>query len=759
MNRLRVVFAILCMLPFGKMAVAQSVLPQALNDSLWAVWNNQKEADTSRLKAMHDIAREGYLYSRPDSAFHYASLELALAEKKKLPVQMAAALNTQGASYFMRGNYTEAMPLYERSLALSQQANDPKGMATAYTNIGLIKRRQGENALALEYYQKSVTLQEQVGNEKGMALTFNNIATVLYDLGDVRKALEYHHRALGIYERLGDKRGMSGAYGNLGSIHSEQGEKTLALGYMEKALELSEAMGDRAHMATTCHNIGITHRTMGNNEKALEYLLRNLQLLQEMGDTRGISGTYNSIGSVYYQMKDLPRALEFVRKGIETAERAGDKRSLVENTNNLAYMLVRSGSERDLKEALALAQRSMGIAKELGFPEKIKNAAWTQTQIHRKQGRYKEALDMYDLYIAMRDSTLSEENKKELMRQRFQYDYDKKEALLAVEQEKKDAIADEELKRRSTYLAAATVVTFVLGLMFLVIFFAYRSKSRVNSELEVKNSLIHEQKLEVERQKAEVDVRNREIMQSFDYARRLQEAVMPGTDALQMLFADSFLFNRPRDVVSGDFYWMARHKGVIYLAVGDCTGHGVPGAMLSVIGLNSLNRCISDLGLTRPKDVLTQMTLDLLVTFEGSVAQVRDGMDIALCAIDTKAMTITFAGAHNPLWIARHGEMHVIKGDRRAVGYHDSALNFTQQEVGIETGDAVYLFSDGFQDQMGGSGDKKYMTRRFREFLLGNSHLPMNGQHLELSREFAEWRGTGEQTDDVCVMGVRIHQT
>jgi len=744
------------MLPLVKVALAQSVLPKAVNDSLWAVWNNTKQADTNRLKAMHDIAREGYLYSRPDCAFFYAQIELDFAEQRNLPVQMAGALNTQGASYFMRSEYETALPYYERSLALSEQARDPKGMATAYTNIGLIKRMQGDNALALEYYQRSVRLHEQTGNVKGLALTFNNMATVLHDLGDIRKALEYHHKALGTYERMDNKRGMAGALGNLGIIHSEQGEKQLAIDYLEKALSLAEDMGDRMLMATTCLNIGTTHRTMGNYPKALEYLQRNLSIQEDVGDFRGLAGTYNSIGSVHYEMKNLPMALEFVRKGIAAAERSGDKRSLVESTNNLAFMLVSSGTARDLPEALTLAQRSMGVARELGFPEKIKNAAKTLTEIYRKQKRYQEALDMYELYIAMRDSTLSEANRKELMRQRFQYDYDKKEALLAAEQEKKDALADEELKRRTTYLAAATVVTFVLGLMFLAIFFAYRAKTRANAQLEVKNKLINEQKVEVERQKAEVDVRNHEIMQSLDYARRLQDAVMPRRDELRELFPESFLLYLPRDVVSGDFYWMARHKGTTYLAVGDCTGHGVPGAMLSVIGLNSLNRCISDLGLHRPKDVLTQMTLDLLVTFEGSGAQVRDGMDIALCAIDPKAMTVTFAGANNPLWIARNGEMLVAKGDRRAVGFHDQALQFTQHELTLQKEDMVYFFSDGFQDQMGGPENRKYLTRRFRELLLANSHLATDEQHQLLTREFAVWRGTMEQTDDVCVLGVRI---
>lgn len=718
----------------------QSMLPKAKNDSLWAVWKDTRQADTSRLKAMHDIAREGYVFSQPDSAFHYAQMELDFARKKGLKVQMASALNTQGISFYFRGDYDKAIDLYTQSLERSEEAKDKKGMANAYSNIGLVRRRQGDLTLALEHYNKALAMQEEVGNEQGMGILYNNIGSILTDLGDIRQSLEYHHKSLKLYEKLGDMKGMSSSYNNIGIIHIGQGEKLLALDYFEKGLAIVEELGDKTFMASGYYNIGNIHSELKNYDKALSFHQRCLETLLEIGDQKGLSGTYNSLGSVYYSMGNNDLALDYFGKSVAAAEGIGDRKALTDAHNSLGNALFEiKGSSA---EGLAHALKSLDYAKELGFPEKIKNAAQTLTKIYRITGRYKEALEAYELYIDMRDSTVTQANKKELLRKQFEYDYDKKEALQAAEQEKKDAIAQEQLHKREVYLGAAAGITFLLGVMSLMAFFAYRAKSKVNVILEKKNHLIEEQK--------------KEITDSILYAENIQRALMPQADVLQGIFPDSFILFQPKDIVSGDFYWMAEHNGTVFLAVGDCTGHGVPGAMLSVIGLNSLNRCISDLGLFRPKDVLMQMTLDLLVTFEGAGAQVRDGMDIALCAIDLKSMTLTYAGANNPLWIARNDEMLILKAARRAVGYHDGLAAFEQEEVALQKGDSIYLSSDGFQDQMGGPNDKKYMTRKFRELLLSTSTLPMNQQHQAVLQEFSAWKGDSEQTDDVCVMGVRF---
>jgi serine phosphatase RsbU (regulator of sigma subunit) len=383
-------------------------------------------------------------------------------------------------------------------------------------------------------------------------------------------------------------------------------------------------------------------------------------------------------------------------------------------------------------------------------------------------GRYKQALETYKLHIEMRDSLMSTENQRGLIKQQTKYEFERQEALNKVEQEKKDAIAAEQLKRRSQQRNALLVgVLLTLGLAG-VSYRSYVIKKRDNAliwaknkEVEAQNALIHQQKTEVER-------RNAEILESIAYARKLQEAVLPPPKVVKDFFSDSFLLYLPRDIVSGDFYWMesktspkpslpgGEQGSISYFAVGDCTGHGVPGAMLSVMGLNGLNRALNELHLTEPKDLLTQLTKDLKDAFEHNESTVRDGMDIALCALDTETLMLTYCGANNPLWIIRGEEVIQLRPNKRPVGFYEIEVAFGQETVQLEKGDIIYLHSDGYQDQYGGPENKKFMTKRYRDLLLTISKQPMQRQREMLLKEHRNWKGDHDQTDDICVMAVRV---
>jgi serine phosphatase RsbU (regulator of sigma subunit)/Tfp pilus assembly protein PilF len=622
-------------------------------------------------------------------------------------------------------------------------------LADALNNIGYILNNQGDVAGALEHHRQCLAISEKMDDQAGMAYTYNNMGAIYLNMGDMARAVEYLQRSTRLREALGDSSALITSYNNLGVLLDEHDDDIKALEYYHKSLSMAEKMGKRKVVAQLYNNIATVEKERGNPALAMEYHLKSLSMREELGDRNGMAESLNNIGRLQEDAGDSEQALVSFRKSLALREQLGDPRGRASSHNSIAGLLFDQGLIGGPDGALHHAQQSLTLSRELGFPDEIKSAAYTLSRIYRKQGNGMEALSMYKLYITMRDSVENEKNRKSTIRMQFQYEFENKEALQAAEQEKKDAIAAEQVKRREQERNALMVgLVLVLGMAGFG-FRAYRIKRR-------DNAIITEQKQEVERQKAEVDLRNDEIMQSFDYARRLQEAVLPPMDRINDLFAESFILYLPRDIVSGDFYWMENSKGIIHLAVGDCTGHGVPGAMLSVIGLNSLNRCMADLGLTRPKDVLMQMTLDLLLTFEGSAATVRDGMDIAFCSIDLEAMTLTYAGANNPLWVARNGEMTVLKADRRPVGHHDSELGFTQQQMHISSGDVIYLCSDGFQDQMGGPDDRKFMTRRLRDMLLHISGLPMEKQQETLLQTFMAWKDTGTQTDDVCVMGVRI---
>jgi serine phosphatase RsbU (regulator of sigma subunit) len=264
---------------------------------------------------------------------------------------------------------------------------------------------------------------------------------------------------------------------------------------------------------------------------------------------------------------------------------------------------------------------------------------------------------------------------------------------------------------------------------------------------------------ELKLQKDLIEEKNREVMDSIHYAQRLQTAILPTSQYIYENLRESFILFRPKDIVSGDFYWMTDIDGKIYVAAVDCTGHGVPGAMVSIVGANGLNRCVKEFGLKKPGEILNKLREIVIETFNASHdGEVKDGMDIAMLAIDKKTRKVEFAGANNPLWIANGAtrEMEVVKGDKQPIGKFDHAVPFSTHELQLSEGDCLYIFTDGYADQFGGIKGKKLKYKPFQQMLLQNMHLPMHEQKNLIQDAFVEWMSDFEQVDDVCVIGLRL---
>ena len=290
------------------------------------------------------------------------------------------------------------------------------------------------------------------------------------------------------------------------------------------------------------------------------------------------------------------------------------------------------------------------------------------------------------------------------------------------------------------------LVVSVLGIM------AYRSYRLKNKA----NILISEQKEEIEGQHDILEEQHREITDSINYAKRIQDAILPPLVLLEKNLPDSFVLYQPKDIVAGDFYWMEEVGDNVIFAAADCTGHGVPGAMVSVVCHNAMNRAVREFKLIEPHHILDKTREIVVETFELGKEDVRDGMDIALCTINHKTNKLVFSGANNGLYFIRDGELTQYKPDKQPIGKYDDAKPFTKQEIDLEKGDVIYTFSDGYADQFGGVKGKKYMYKKFRDILLEIHQKPMKDQHDILVDSFENWRGDLEQVDDVCVIGVRI---
>jgi serine phosphatase RsbU (regulator of sigma subunit) len=277
----------------------------------------------------------------------------------------------------------------------------------------------------------------------------------------------------------------------------------------------------------------------------------------------------------------------------------------------------------------------------------------------------------------------------------------------------------------------------------------------INANLEQK---VLERTVDLNHQKEMVEEKNKEIVDSINYALRLQRAILPTTSKVKAALPDSFILFKPKDIVSGDFYWMHEQGESVLIAAVDCTGHGVPGAMVSVVGANSLDRCVKEFKLKDPAHILDKLCDMVIETFESSDHEVKDGMDITLCSVNLKTRKIKFAGAHNPLWIVKHKTLEVeeFKADKQPIGKFDYRKDFTCHDIQLEKGDCIYLFSDGYADQFGGPGGKKFKYKTLMQLLQQIHTKPMVDQHEILNHEFEAWRGMLEQIDDVCVIGIRV---
>ena len=288
----------------------------------------------------------------------------------------------------------------------------------------------------------------------------------------------------------------------------------------------------------------------------------------------------------------------------------------------------------------------------------------------------------------------------------------------------------------SIFFILGLLLTFLIGFYFL----------KINREYE--SIIIHQKEL--------MEIKNKEITDSITYAKRIQSAILPSASLLNEVLPNSFVLYLPKDVVAGDFYWVEKKAGNILFAVADCTGHGVPGAMISVVCHNALNRAVREFNLIDPAKILDKARDIIIEEFEKSEEDIKDGMDISLCSLNIKTRELLWAGANNPLWIVRKEKIIEIKADKQPIGKYSEKKPFHQHSIFLKEEDLLYIFTDGYQDQFGGDKGKKFKAAKMKELLLSLHELSLKDQKDQISKTFSDWKGKLEQIDDVCIMGIKI---
>ena len=644
-----------------------------------------------------------------DSALYYALQARKSAHEYGNQGEEADALGFLGNAYYFKGEYQNANKNWENSLEIKKSLGLENEVATLYLNLGVLRRGWGEYGEAIDYYQEALRAFEKTRDTLNIAMTLGNIGNIYFYFGiDLDKALEYYNQGLEMFGVLNDSLQIAVIKNNIGNIYLNTKKTDEASEYFYESLGIFIRQENKPGIAQTYIYMGQTALDRKNYQQALNYYNKAANLFKELGDRKSYAISYAGIANVY---KDM----------------------------------------RDYNNAIACYNVFFRIAGELELRKEIMDKYKEVSELYEEEGRYNKALEYYKNYTLLKDSLINEENVRQISEMEAKYDSEKKSREILLQKatiEKKEL--ENKRQRMVIFLAVLAIVSILV--VSLLIYRQFRLKKKANI-------LLQQQHDEIKAQRDKIAQQNKEITDSITYASIIQSAILTPHSLFEKLFPEHFIYYRPKQLVSGDFYWLNQKAGKTIVVVADCTGHGVPGAFMSMLGMAYLNEIINKSDIEFTDEILNELRSRMIESLHQTDenTQAKDGMDIAICIIDPEKMEMQFSGAFNPVYIISNNNLEVVRGDRIPIGFSlRTDAYFTRHSITLHKDDIVYLFSDGYCDQFGGENRKKFMSKRFAHLLLDIYHYPMDKQREWLDRTLTEWMGNNDQVDDITVVGIRI---
>jgi serine phosphatase RsbU (regulator of sigma subunit) len=634
---------------------------------------------------------------------------------------------------------------------------------------------------AIEYATDAHELAKKLNYSLGSGNALKYIGMGHFTLGDYVMAVNYFQQALEVYEAIDYKVGISNMLNNLGVIYNNQGNDSKALEHYLKSLKLSEETNDTIRYVTALINIGLVYsKKEATLDQAVIYYMRALPICERIGYLDAIGTISVNLGDLHYNKGDYKTALRYFEQSLSAFQKS--------NSGNVPYSLINIGKIytiwKDYDNALKHQYEALKIAQSRSAKLEVAQALLGIANVYAEKGEYYKALDNYHkseqmakeigaLYelLATYDGIASAYSGLENFKKAFEYKaiaFTLKDTVYSVasqlqisqmqiQSEIESMLKENEILKRDVQIKAVRgrqqsilIVFLMFGIVLIIFFliFLFRSnnhKKRVNAELSEKNALITYQK--------------QSITDSILYASRIQNALLTPEEQISTILPEHFILFKPRDIVSGDFYWLSNSNGRIICIAADCTGHGVPGAFMSMLGISFLNEIISRNPEIKANEILNEMRRQVVSSLRqgGKTGGNRDGMDVSLLIFDRDKKQIEFAGANNPLILIRNNETIDYKPDKMPIGYYVADEKpFTNHVIDVQKGDMLYLFSDGFIDQFGGGNGRKFMIKNFRSLLLDVHNKEAKLQRQVLEQRLYEWMDGTEQIDDILVMGIRV---
>jgi serine phosphatase RsbU (regulator of sigma subunit) len=604
-------------------------------------------------------------------------------------------------SYF-NSDPQKALGYAKSQMALAEKLNYKDAIETSYDNFGFLYKNLGEYEQSIAYQIKSLKIKEEKKDSSGISVCMNGIGSLYFTMENYPKALEYFLKGTHMDSLMRDTNNLISNYGNIGACYDGMKDTSGALEYYLLAEKVSKDT-KRPLSSDLLQNLGTVYMKKGDREKANEYLLHSLEIAKKEQDIRTIVVVTIALGDLNIQKKEYKVAIAYE------------------------------------EEALALCRSNKLIDFEIQTLRSLAEA-------YSRQGNHAKAFEYQKMFSELKDTLLNEKNSRVIAEMNTKYETEKKEKQIEI-QNLTLTQQNLELNKRQIIIYTSTAGVVLLLLLSLFIYKGYHDKKTANTLLSMKNRIIEEQ--------------HKDITDSIKYAQRIQQAILPPDQMWFDLLPDSFVLYKPKDILSGDFYWIERSGDSVLVAAADCTGHGVPGALMSIVNFNLLNKAVLEQNMQKPAQILDEvnkwLTVSLHQTYNEST--VRDGMDIALCSISWKKEVLQFAGAFNGGYIfKKNGTLIDLNGDKKPVGafIEEQVQPFTNQIFNIEKGDRIYIFSDGYADQFGGPKGKKLKYNRLKQLITESLSYDMQAQKAYLDAKFDEWKSSYEQVDDVLVIGITI---
>lgn len=591
------------------------------------------------------------------------------------------------------------------------------------------------------FIREALELSQRIGYDKGICYGNTLLGDYFYDQLRYSESLKHFLKSAVAGEKEKMYYQLSNIYNKMGIIYSNQKKNDLSLKCFLKVAKMAELQNKPKRMAVAYNNIGIAYKDLGRYPEARSYYEKALTEFEKSEFKIGIASVNNGLGILSHLLGDDEAALKYYDKAMANFRAINDTASENGIFTNIGEVY---NTRKQYDKALECYLKSLGVAEKYNNDAFRSDAYDGLSKVYANMKNYERAFYYQNRHLALRDSISDEEGMRQLQEMEKRLENEKQEKEIELMKQKQEIQTlkvksqSEELKKSNIIIFSVAGILLVVLAMSFFIYKAYKQIKKTNFELAEKK---------------------KEIQDSINYAKKIQEAMLPEHTLLAKYFPKGgFGLYLPKDVVSGDFYWFNELNDTVYFAVADCTGHGVPGAFMSMIGIDKLNSFI-DKKVERLPQILSllNMSIKRALKQKKDSSSSKDGMDIAICSFNNKTKVLNYAGANRPIWILRNKEIIEYKPTKASIGGHiEDHQEYIGHEILLLENDIIYMFSDGFADQFGGVSKKKYMSKQMKQTFIDIHELSMSEQEIKLNQIFNDWKGELGQVDDVLVLGFKI---